>query len=276
LKIADGWGWQFFAKGKNTALLVARLKHALGIDQQGRSSPAIFKTRQIKNITISVSQSKIHWKNLPAEHAHEIVCRVGPVHTPEKMAFQLTRISQVVANTSEQVGGLLVHGALAEWNGVGVILAGPGGVGKTTASKRLPRPWHSLSDDTTLIVKSPDGAYWAHPWPTWSQYRQGDTSGSWDVQAAVKLKAIFMLTQARKNGVALLPTRQAISELVDVSGQTFFILANGMNKDAIRRINLMRFHNAVALSKMVPVCRLEISRNGRFWKEIEKLLISLI
>ena len=92
-----------------------------------------------------------------------------------------------MANSSEKNGGLLVHGALAEWNGIGVILAGPGGVGKTTASKRLPRPWRSLSDDNTLIVKSPDGTYWAHPWPTWSRYRQGDMSGSWDVQAAVKL-----------------------------------------------------------------------------------------
>jgi hypothetical protein len=37
----------------------------------------------------------------------------------------------------------------------------------------------------------------------------------------------------------------------------------------------MRFHNAVALSKRVPVCRLEISRNGKFWEGIEKYLVSL-
>jgi hypothetical protein len=274
LKIADGWGWQFFAKEENAALLVARLKHALGIDRQGRSSLAVHKTRQINKISVSVSLKEIRWRDMPVERANEVPCLVGPYHTPEKTAFQLTCISQVVAHASEKKGGLLVHGALAEWNGVGVILAGPGGVGKSTASKRLPHPWCSLSDDTALIVRSPDGSYWAHPWPTWSQYRQGDMSGSWDVQAAVKLKAIFMLTQARKNCVALLPARQAISELVDVSGQTFFILANGMDKDAIRRINLIRFHNAVALSKRVPVCRLEISRHGRFWKEIEKFLIS--
>ena len=70
------------------------------------------------------------------------------------MTLQLMRVSQIVANASEEKGGLLVHGALVEWNGTGVILAGPGGVGKTTASKRLPSTWRSLSDDTALIVKS--------------------------------------------------------------------------------------------------------------------------
>lgn len=191
------------------------------------------------------------------------------------MAFQLTRISHIVANASELNGGLLVHGALAEWNGQGVILAGPGGVGKTTASNRLHRPWRPLSDDTALIVRSADGTYWAHPWPTWSRYRLGDMSGSWDVQAAVKLGVICMLSQNNSDRIFQLPIRQAISELVDVSGQTFFIMANGMDRDVIRRINLMRFHNAIALSKRVAVCRLEISRNGKFWKEIEKFLVSL-
>ncbi len=84
-----------------------------------------------------------------------------------------------------------------------------------------------------------------------------------------------MMTQNKKDRVSSLSTRQAISELVDVSGQTFFIMANGMDKDAIRRINLMRFENAITMSKRVPIRRLEISRNGKFWKEIEKFLVSL-
>lgn len=100
-------------------------------------------------------------------------------------------------------------------------------------------------------------------------------SGSWDVQAAVRLKAIFMLTQAERDRVSLLSIHQAISELVDVSGQTFFIMANDMGKDAIRRINLIRFHNAVTISKKVPICGLQISRNGKFWEEIEKFLVPL-
>jgi SynChlorMet cassette protein ScmC len=244
----------------------------------GRESPSTFskhRKKRSRKISVKVSNRRIRWPDFPLEQANEIICHVGSVDIPGKMAFQLARVSHVPVYNSEMNGGLLVHGALVERNGVGVILAGPGGVGKTTASERLPRPWRALSDDNTLIVKSPDGTYWAHPWPTWSRYRQGDMSGSWDVQFAVKLGMICMLSQNKKDRVFQLPLSQAISELVDVCGQTFFIMANGMDKDVIRRINLMRFHNAVALSKKVPVCRLEISRHGRFWKEIEKLLILL-
>lgn len=269
---ADGLGWQFWAKGKNSSLLISRLKHAMGMNRQVPTALVVHKTRQIKKIVVSISPKEIRWRDIPVEQADEIPCLIGPFPTPTKMAFQMTRISKIVANASEKNGGLLVHGALVEWNGTGVILAGPGGVGKTTAVKRLPSPWRALSDDNTLIVKSPDGIYWAHPWPTWSRFRLGDWSGSWDVKAAVKLGVICMLSQEKKDRVFPLPIRQTISELVEVSGQTFFIMANGLNKDAIRRINLMRFQNAVAISNNIPVCRLEISQNGKFWDKIEKYL----
>jgi hypothetical protein len=272
LATADGLGWRFCAKGKKSVLLVSRFKQVMGMNRKAPTSLAFHKTRQIKNISVSISANEIRWRDLPAACAGEVSCRVGPVSSPVKMVFQLTRISKVVAHASEKNGGLLVHGALAEWNGIGVILAGPGGVGKTTASNRLPRPWRSLSDDNTLIVKSPDGTYWAHPWPTWSRFRQGDMDGSWDVQSAVKLELICMLSQKDGDRVFRLPIRQAISELVDVSGQTFFLMANDMDKVVIRRINLMRFHNAVAISKKIPICRLEVSLNGNFWEKIEEFL----
>jgi len=226
-------------------------------------------------VAVTVLKREIRWPDLPQARANEIDCRLGPVATSERMTLQLMRVSQLVADSSEKNGGLLVHGALAEWKGMGVILAGPGGVGKTTASKRLPFPWRSLSDDTTLIVMSPEGTYWAHPWPTWSRFCQGDMSGARDVQTAVKLSLICMMSQGGEDRIWRLPERQAISELVDVSGQTFAILANGMNKCAFRRLNLMRFFNAVAISKKITVCRLEISQTMEFWKEIEKSLILL-
>ena len=272
---ADGFGWCFCTKEKKSTLLISRFKHAMGISRKESAALAVHQATQIKKISVSMSAEGIRWRDIPAERADYIPCRIGPFSTPVKTAFQLTRISRIVAHSSEKNGGLLIHGALAAWNGMGVILAGPGGVGKTTAVKRLPSPWRALSDDNTLIVKAPDGTYWVHPWPTWSRYRQGDMSGSWNVQAAVKLKAIFMLAQAKKDRVLLLSSSQAISELVEVSGQTFFIMANGLDKGPIRRLNLMRFHNAVALTKKIPIYRLEISLKGKFWRDIEKVLASL-
>jgi SynChlorMet cassette protein ScmC len=272
LETADGFCWQFHGVNKRGVLLIPQLAHAMRLSRKSAAAFVAHKTKWIKKIAVTVLIREVRWPDLPHERANEIACNLGSVSTSEKTALQLTRISQIVANSSEKNGGLLVHGALAELNGIGVILAGPGGVGKTTASKRLPHPWRSLSDDTALIVKSPDGTYWAHPWPTWSRCRQGDMSGSWDVQTAVKIGLICMLRQCQDDRISLLPLRQVISELVDVSGQTFTILANGMSQSALRCLNLMRFHNAVVMAKKLPVCRLEISKNGEFWEEIKRFL----
>ncbi len=153
-----------------------------------------------------------------------------------------------------------------------MILAGPGGVGKTTASRRLPPPWNALSDDAALVVKSPDGNYWVHPWPTWSRIRAGISEEAWDLAAVKKLRGIFMLAQAGKDRVLPLLSRQAISELVDVSGQTHFIMTNGLDKAAIRRINALRFTNILDIAEKIPICRLNISQKGKFWENINSFL----
>ncbi len=98
--------------------------------------------------------------------------------------------------TQQARNALLLHGALAEHAGRGVILIAQGGTGKTTASQRLPSPWYSHSDDITLVVRDTTGQYWAHPWPTLNQFREDGAGGRWCVQQAVPLKHIYQLTQA--------------------------------------------------------------------------------
>ena len=51
------------------------------------------------------------------------------------------------ARDAQTRGEVLLHGALAEKDGIGVILAAPGGTGKTTASDRLLAPWRSRCDE---------------------------------------------------------------------------------------------------------------------------------
>jgi len=49
-------------------------------------------------------------------------------------------LSLVFARQAQAFGGVLIHGALAERDGMGVILAAPGGTGKSTAATGfLPR-----------------------------------------------------------------------------------------------------------------------------------------
>ncbi len=102
----------------------------------------------------------------------------------------------------------------------GILLAGPGTVGKTTASNRLPPPWRSLGDDAALVVRDADGCYWAHPWPTWSRFYSADGSpgpgGSWDVQRAVPLRAIFFLSQSPNDRAEPLNSTQAAALLMEV------------------------------------------------------------
>jgi serine kinase of HPr protein (carbohydrate metabolism regulator) len=58
--------------------------------------------------------------------------------------LQLVRLSAFLGKEAQAHGGVLLHGGLAVHPGPsgphGVLLAGPSGVGKSTASRRLPRP----------------------------------------------------------------------------------------------------------------------------------------
>ena len=103
----------------------------------------------------------------------------------------MSSVALVVAQEAQSRGRLLLHGASGE---DGVILAGSGTVGKSTASSRLLPPWQSLRDDATLLARDCSGDCRAHPIPTWSRlYSQGQEDvpppgGSWDTQPAVPLR----------------------------------------------------------------------------------------
>ena len=231
------------------------------------------KPRRIQEFMVRVLPEGSPWANFPAEYSDKSICEMGPVSSSRGMGLQLLRLGKLMAYGCEQNGGLWVHGALVEMNGTGVIMAGPGGVGKTTAAGRLPRPWRILSDDMCLIAKSPASEYWAHPWPTWSRIRQGDLNGSWDVQEAVRVGLICMLSQNEQDQLESVSYHQAVSELMDVSNQTRVYLSSEMDEIAARGANLKCFQNAVNIAKIVPTYRLKVSLAGKFWEEIEKAVV---
>jgi SynChlorMet cassette protein ScmC len=168
-----------------------------------------------------------------------------------------------------------VHGALAEKDGRGVILAGPGDVGKTSASQRLPYPWKSLCDDCTLIVRDKSGIYQAHPWPTWSTFMFGGTGGSWDVQYSVPLTAIFFLAQSEIDIATPLGQGKSTCLLSETSEQAWQGLSFDLDIQLKRAFNLQRFENICDLVKVKPAYLLQFSKNGKFWEEIEKFLYEL-
>jgi hypothetical protein len=200
----------------------------------------------------------------------------------KKQSLSMMDMGLLIARDAQLRGGVLLHGALAECPAVqgtqGVLLAGPGSIGKSTASARLPSPWRSLCDDATLVVRDARGKYWAHPWPTWSRFNSvnGEPApgGSWNVQRAVPLRAIFFLSQSVEERVSPLKPAQAVSLLVESVEQTSARLRQYMREDDLKVLSLERLANANALVRSVPVFQLQLSLTGAFWREIEAVLCS--
>jgi SynChlorMet cassette protein ScmC len=154
----------------------------------------------------------------------------------------------------------------------GVLLTAHSGVGKTTASNRLPAPWIALCDDTTLIVRDDAGAYWAHPMPTWSQIFREEKITSWDTQAAVPLRAIFLLRQAEADRVMPLGAAHAIGFLLERAQEPAEYWREDLSLAELGAFNTQVFDNLRHLLRAVPCYLLDARVDGEFWKEIERVI----
>ncbi len=123
-------------------------------------------------------------------------------------------------------------------------------------------------------MSDPQGRYWAHPWPTWSRFKKGGPGGTWDVQRAVPLKGIFILSRAAEDSAERIGDGQAVSLLVECAGQTSMFMTPGLFKDEVRALHLEQFNNLCALARAVPAHVLHVSLTGAFWKDIEQALES--
>lgn len=168
-------------------------------------------------------------------------------------------------------GGFPVHAAFVERDGRGILLAGRGGIGKSTCVRRLQSPWRGLADDLALVVRDATGKYCAHAFPTWSALRAGQ-QGSWDVIRAVPLEAIFFLEQSNEDvavpvgkGEAAVACRRSAMEVFWSVGPFKLV---GKEPD----IGTQVFENAADFSLAVPAYLLRVSLTGRFWEKIEAVL----
>ncbi|MHB8910467.1 MAG: SynChlorMet cassette protein ScmC [Syntrophales bacterium] len=274
LVLADGCRWEISAMDEKAASIVSQL----GCTMQLRVTPGAIESAHCGNVCRLLVQAdaptSVAYCHAPLASKNDgvVVCFVDPCDHLGGLHLNLVRLSLIVARETQAHGGVLIHGALAERDGMGVILAAPGGTGKTTASNRLPAPWRSLCDDTTLVVRDPQGNYWAHPWPTWSRFLDGGPGGTWDVQSAVPLKGIFFLSQASEDRVERVGHGHAVSMLVECVRQALLLMAPGLCKEELRALHLERFNNLCALARVIPVHVLQISLNGTFWQEIEQAL----
>jgi hypothetical protein len=201
-----------------------------------------------------------------------------PCSLPRRLNRQLgvIQMQEVVGRIAQSVlkqGGLLIHGALAEHYGCGFIMAGQSGIGKSTASRRLPEPWHSLSDDQTLVVRDSSGHYWAHPWPTWSRFCDDGPGGSWPTRA-VPLNAILFLARAALDRVEPMTATNSTALLIAASPAPNPMVEWSLAGGARRTDLELRIQAARALAAVIPAFTLHISATGEFWHAIEQVLPS--
>lgn len=223
-----------------------------------------------------------------AAPAAEPVCWIEPQEPPPWMPVlpwrqptpwlirQRHYLSAFVGVQAQARGGVLLHSALAAFAGAdgegGVLLAGHSGVGKSTTCRRLPPPWRALCDDVSLVVRDAAGRYFVHPMPTWSQLAEPGADQSWDVSGALPLRAIFTLDQAPHTRLYALDKAQALCELLTASRQAMRLNGRGYSTAEAITINSQRFDNLRALVQAVPVYALDLSLEGEFWLEMEKVL----
>jgi SynChlorMet cassette protein ScmC len=169
-------------------------------------------------------------------------------------------------------GGLPFHAALAEFNGQGVLLAGAGGTGKSTCSRRLPSHWKSHCDDTSLVVRRPCGGYHAHPFPTWSDHFLHKLSTTWPVESHMPLSAIFFLEQADNDGVERLGPGAAAVRIQESVTQIMERWWNTMPRARRMRLTTATFDNACAMAQTIPAFLLRVRLGGNYWKQMEQAL----
>jgi hypothetical protein len=264
LTLADGSEWSIAAAGGSAARIFSRLLEIMQLRP-------LLKPSQQPIVMVEDHELKPSCRSF--FNAGRNISLPPSANEDLRLVLTLIRITGIVGRDIECRGGALLHGALAEKRGSGVILAGPGEIGKTTASRRLRSPWRSLCDDTTLVVCDQQGKYWAHPWPTLSAFMADEPLETWDVQHAVPLKGIFFLSQADKERVEPLGTAQATCLLFDSAEEGSRPLLRGVGKGAVRALRVRRFENICTLTRSVSCFRLRLGLKGAFWDKMAQALV---
>jgi SynChlorMet cassette protein ScmC len=272
LTLSDGNSWTIVGKDKNGAEMSCLLAETMQLQTAGKATEKLVLLDKHSSAK-DFSQPIFSDENLKSIRDYDMLtCRLNPADDRTNQVNQLLELSQIFCSMTENKGGLAIHGALAEINGNGVILAGRGNVGKTTASRRLPPPWLALSDDSSLIVLDKNNCYQAHPWPTWSALIDREEIETWNVQYSLPLKAVFILSQSPADRVEQLGKGQAACLLNETVDQASWGLDARLEDKERQAIRLQRFDNICRLVQTIPTYLLHISRNGSFWKEMEKVL----
>jgi SynChlorMet cassette protein ScmC len=172
-------------------------------------------------------------------------------------------------------GALHLHAGLAVRDGVGYLLAGKSGVGKSTCSGRLPHPWRSLSDDQSLVRSKNVGSdkrYFVHPVPTWGRYFYHDSEEIWEVEQSFQLGTIFFLDKAVTNELISLGKGEAAVRIYQSATTMAEAYMQHLSRNEQHCLGSRMIQNACELSTAVPAFVLRTSLTGHFWDEMDRAI----
>jgi SynChlorMet cassette protein ScmC len=296
LRLADGQGWEIIA-AEGVGPWVEKLASIMQLkncEPNGypklifirKSSRADWRRHPVSKLGWNSSGDLADkgWKTHDLESlqlwAHsdvpDVICEMGDNEDHDLDIVRMWLSLSPVYNRALESGGLPLHAALVERNGTGVLLAAPGGTGKSTCCRRIPHPWKALSDDLVLIVVDTHKQYQAHPFPTWSNYlwefSEKLSEATWDIQHHLPLSAIFFLEQSITDEVIPVGKGQASVLVTESAVQVYQSIWRNLLQEEERRFKKKIFENACELAKGIPAFKLRVSMNGRFWEEMERIL----
>ena len=267
--------WIIFTEDDRAEPVISALARAMSLTPV-LSGEFETSSTELRSLRVEISSDST---SIVLQEDQPVVCHILPPDDDHVLLHNMMAITQTIVRGENMQGNLLIHGALAQSANhpqKGILLAGPGNVGKTTASNRLPPPWRSLSDDTSLVTKDPDGRYYAHPWPTWSRFFSTDGTSlkqdnQWKVEQRIPLEAIFFLRQADEDHVTPLSETSSLAFLMETVLQVS-PRRKALTMGEARLIEEKLFTAATELVRSIPSYTLACSMTGKFWEIIEKIM----
>jgi SynChlorMet cassette protein ScmC len=212
--------------------------------------------------------SKI-WSHSAAEH---LLLDVQLGGDPNDFFRAWSFVIQAIYSRGINVGGIPLHAALVERNGLAVALAGASGRGKSTCCNRIPHPWRVLSDDHTLVLPGRNGNSLAHPFPTWGDVLRGTQVETSCVERKVALSAIFFLEQGPSDEIESIGSAETALKINQSAHEIFGCNVATLEQPQRRHTKARLFENACEISKAVKAHVLRVSLRGRFWDKIDEVL----
>lgn len=284
MKLASEETWQFVSTPETNEWLdklhfIMGLNEDIGVDGHIDGRMITFLKNIHDESDVIKNLNGIHMLNTgplriyKCQNTSHVICEIGNTDFPEVEIFKMAQSVIPVYIRVLSQGGLPLHAALIERNGTGIAIAAPGGTGKSTCARRIPRPWQALCDDEQLIVRDKRGTYHAHPFPTWSKCNVQKPGETWNAQTHVPISAIFFLKQSLKDEVNSLSFSQSAPLIYKLSLPVFYRVLESIDPEEYITIKKLIFENACDIAKDIPAFILETSLEGKFWEAIDRALL---